>query len=78
MTKDTPPVQPETKRTPASDLLLDFLKQNKISIIVDEVPTMRAQVDKIIYAMEKVPRIRALYLDELVEKNKDPKVEVAN
>jgi len=78
MTKDTSPVQPESKREIASDLLLKFLKQHNIAILIDEVPTMRAQVDKILYAMEKVPRIRALYLDELVVKNDDPKVEIAN
>ena len=52
-------------RVPADKLLLDFIKDNKLTLVVDEVTRLQADVKDVIYINIKRPRVRAFYLDDI-------------
>jgi hypothetical protein len=55
----------EPKRIPADKLLLDFVKDNRIVLIVDEVKVINPDVVDAVYVTIKRPRVRAFYLDQI-------------
>ena len=63
MSKKTKKAQP--KRTPADKILLDFIQDNKIVLVVDEVSILNTDVKDALYVTIKRPRVRAFYLDEI-------------
>ena len=63
MSKKTEKAQP--KRTPADKILLDFIQDNKIVLVVDEISILNTDIKDAIYVSIKRPRVRAFYLDEI-------------
>ncbi len=59
---DTPK---KDERTPADKLLIDFIKDNKLTLVVDEVTTLSADIPDTVYVAIKRPRVRAFYLDDI-------------
>jgi hypothetical protein len=70
-------------RTPADKLLLDFIKDNRIVLIVDEVIVSQAVIPDTIYVNVKKPILKAFYRDQIkTEKAKNgedkPKVDIVS
>lgn len=80
--KGNKPQQPT--RIPANKLLLDFLKNNNLVIITDEVLLVNNIEPGVIYTVDKRPRIRVYYSDQLPKEepksngDSTPKVDVVN
>ena len=53
------------QRIPADQLLLNFLKENDIVLIVDEAQIVTNTIKGIVYTVDKRPRVRVQYQDEL-------------
>ena len=53
------------KRIPPDKILLEFLQKNKLTIIADEVPLLTNIVPGTIYVVDKRPRIRVYYADQI-------------
>ena len=76
--------RPQTTRIPADELLINFLKQNNIVIIVDEAGIVQNTVKGLVYTVDKRPRVRVYYKDQIEKENptKDieikPEINVAN
>ena len=71
-------------RIAADKLLLDFLKENNLVIIADESSLVNNIEPGVIYTVDKRPRIRVYYKDQIekeqpkMDGDNTPKVEVVN
>ena len=76
--------KPQTTRIAANKLLLDFLKENNLVIIADETLLVNNIEPGVIYTVDKRPRIRVYYKDQIekeqpkIDGDNTPKVEVVN
>lgn len=59
---------PEDTRIPADQVLLDFLQKNKLVLIVDEVPLAVTVIPGAVHVVDKRPRVRVFYADQLKER----------
>ena len=70
------------KRIPPDRLLLGLLQKNKLVLVADEVNLVTNIVPKTIYVVDKRPRIRVFYEDQIeklkIEEEKGEKVEIVN
>lgn len=64
-------------RPPAEKLILDFLNLNKIVLIVDEIAIVNDVAKGAVYTVDKRPRIRAYYQDQ-VNKSKPNELKPTN
>ncbi len=74
----------QDKRIPAEKLLLDFIKANRIVLIVDEIFIVNTDAKDALYTKIRRPMLKAFYLDQ-VAKNKPaingeskPKINIVN
>lgn len=70
---------PKDTRVSADKILLDFLQKNKIVLIADEVSLVTNIVPGTIFVVDKRPRIRVYYADQ-IDKLKKPeeKIDIAS
>ena len=70
------------KRIPPDRLLLGLLQKNKLVLIADEVSLVTNIIPKTIYVVDKRPRIRVFYEDQIeklkIDEEKGEKVEIVN
>ena len=62
----------EDKRTPAQELILDFLRLHKITLVIDRVNLVEENVKDLVYSVNEKMRVRAIYNDQI---KKEPKPE---
>lgn len=69
------------QRISADQLLIDFLKSNDLVIIVDEAAIVTNTVKGHVWTVDKRPRVRVQYKDEMGKKeenNEQPSIEMKN
>lgn len=70
------------ERTPPDKLLLDFMKENKLVLILDEISIPVTDVKDTIYSVTKKQRARVFYLDQIEKEESNhvdnPQVEITN
>lgn len=75
------PTQPKDKRTPADEVLLKFLQKEKLVLIADEISLVTNIVPGTIWTVDKRPRIRVYYadqIDKIKEKTGEEKIDIVN
>ncbi len=71
----------KSQKIKADKLLLDFLTDNKLTLVVDEVDVLNVDVKDTVYVQLKRPRVRVFYLDDiknLEKKEEKPEVDIIN
>jgi len=68
-------VEKDQARTPAEQLLLEFLKLHNISLVVDRVNRLEMAENKTVYMVNEKVRLRAFYADQLQEKKQNEDTE---
>ena len=71
------------ERTPAVDLMLDFMRLHNIIMVNDIVDLTKEEIPGVYYVTSRIPRTRFTYKDELEKNNKEvgkktDKIEYAN
>ena len=61
--------QTTPQRVPADQLLLSFLSENSMVIIVDEVGIVQNTVKDTVYTVDRRPRVRVYYKDQVEKKD---------
>lgn len=65
-------------RTPADQLLLEFLRLHNLVLIGDKMEVLEPVVQGNVYAMATKIRIRVVYADQLVEKKEESNIKITN
>jgi hypothetical protein len=75
----------QDKRKPANELLINFMQENKITLIVDEIGSVNTDIKDTLHVVVKRPRIRAFYADQMKKvidesnnESKKPKIDIVN
>lgn len=61
----TTPTDKVLERKPAHELLVDFIKFNNLVLIVDEVTDTVPSIPDHLYVVNKSPRVRVFYADQV-------------
>ena len=61
----------QDKRTPAQELILDFLRLHKITLVIDRVTLVEENVKDLVYSVNEKMRVSAIYNDQI--KKETPK-----
>lgn len=71
---------PKDTRTPPEEVLLEFLKKNNLVLIADEISLPTTIIPDVIYVVDKRPRIRVYYSDQLnkLEEKVKEKIDIVN
>ena len=66
------------QKTSADKLLLDFMKDNKITLVVDVIDVVNTDIKDLVYVQIRRPRVRVFYLDDIKDLEKKSEIEIAN
>ncbi|MBU1067091.1 hypothetical protein KKE60_04860 [Patescibacteria group bacterium] len=79
-TKNGEMKSPEDTRVPADKILLDFLQKEKLVLIADETTIVNNVIPGVVYTVDKRPRIRVYYSDQIEKKSGESgeKIDIVN
>ena len=68
----------KSQKITADKILLDFMKDNKITLVIDVIDVLNTDIKDLVYVQLRRPRVRAFYLDDIKDLEKKSEVEIVN